>query len=87
MLLKLFKPWRNECDIPVRDFNNFEKYCIESDKYPSMVAYHEKPVNKTACDTEFETRVRKRAVETQAIEMNDVTDGQKEIDDPNNALQ
>jgi hypothetical protein len=71
----------------VCDFNNFETYCIESEKYPAMVAYHENMVNKTTCDAEFETRVRQRATEIQANEMNDLTDGQQEIDDPNNAIQ
>ncbi|XP_065579577.1 uncharacterized protein LOC136039617 [Artemia franciscana] len=87
MLLKLFKPWRNERDILVHDFNNFETYCIESEKYPAMVAYREKLVNKTTCDAEFETRVRQRATEIKVTEMNDLTDGQHEIDDPNNAIQ
>ena len=87
MLLKLFKPWRKESDIIVSGLTSFETYCIEVEKYPEMVNYHEKLVSKFKIDKEFEEKVRERAKVIHQNEIDNETTIFEEIDDSNNAIQ
>lgn len=60
-LLKLFKPWRKECDLCLPGLNYFETYLHERHAVPDMKEYHDANVRITEQEEQREKEVAERA--------------------------
>ena len=77
-LLKLFKPWRSECELCIPGKNYYETFVEESNRIPDMLHYHNQNLYINNKAEQEEQAVRKRAEELQEEVENDAQpeDGQ-----------
>jgi len=60
-LLKLFKPWRDECELCEEGKTSHDKFMEEQLNYPAMSQYHQQQVHTASQDEEIDRAVREKA--------------------------